>query len=78
MAGLSRSGRRQLGVGLAFESVPVKDFSNADPQLRLPKCVAALAHLLGQGHSVYVHCTARVSRSPSVVAAYLHWCSDGT
>lgn len=62
-------------VGLAFESVPVKDFSNADLQLRLPKCIAALALLLGQGHSVYVHCTAGVSRSPSVVAAYLHWCS---
>lgn len=62
-------------VGLAFESVPVKDFSNADLQLRLPKCVAALGHLLGQGHTVYVHCTAGVSRSPSVVAAYLHWCS---
>jgi protein-tyrosine phosphatase len=62
-------------VGLAFESVPVKDFSNADLQLRLPKCVAVLAHLLGEGHTVYVHCTAGVSRSPSVVAAYLHWCS---
>jgi protein-tyrosine phosphatase len=61
-------------AGLAFESVPVKDFSKADLQIRLPQCVAALAHLLDQGHTVYVHCTAGVSRSPSVAAAYLHWC----
>ena len=61
-------------MGLAFESVPVKDLSKADLQLCLPKCVAALAHLLDQGHTVYVHCTAGVSRSPTVVAAYLHWC----
>jgi protein-tyrosine phosphatase len=62
-------------AGLAFESVPVKDFSNADLQLRLPECVAALERLLGQGHTVYVHCHAGISRSPSVIAAYLHWCS---
>jgi protein-tyrosine phosphatase len=70
-----KSERAADRVGLSFENVPVKDFKNADLQLRLPQCVAALAHLLGQRHTVYVHCTAGVSRSPSVVAAYLHSCS---
>jgi len=74
-------------VGLAFESVPVKDFSNADLQLRLPKCIAALALLLGQGHSVYVHCTAGVSLLPPNSRAShiaLHpvpirtWCGHGS
>ena len=28
---------------------------------------------LEQGHTVYVHCSAGLGRSPSVVIAYLHW-----
>ena len=43
-------------VGLAFESVPVKDFSNADLQLRLPQCVAALAHLSAAHCVRSLHC----------------------
>ncbi|MBZ5723217.1 MAG: dual specificity protein phosphatase family protein [Acidobacteriia bacterium] len=61
-------------AGLGFCSVPVEDFSHADLQLRLADCVAALERMLRQGKTVYVHCTAGVSRSPTVAAAYLHWC----
>ena len=63
-------------AGLAFESVPVKDFNNVELQQCLPKCVDTLARLVGQGHTVYVHCHSGVSRSPTVIAAYLHWCLD--
>lgn len=61
-------------AGLAFESVPVKDFNNSELQRYLPECVDVLARLLGQGHTVYVHCHSGISRSPTVIAAYLHWC----
>jgi atypical dual specificity phosphatase len=61
-------------AGLVFENVPVKDFNNTELQLRLPDCVRALEGLLHQGHSVYVHCHAGITRSPTVIAAYLHWC----
>lgn len=61
-------------AGLAFSSVPVEDFNRADLEICLPKSVAELERLLKQGHTVYVHCTAGVNRSPTVVAAYLHWC----
>lgn len=61
-------------AGLAFCSVPIEDFNRADLQTCLPDSVAALERMLTQGHTVYVHCTAGVSRSPTVVAAYLHWC----
>jgi protein-tyrosine phosphatase len=61
-------------AGLAFASVPIEDFNRADLQTCLPDSVDALERMLKQGHTVYVHCTAGVSRSPTVVAAYLHWC----
>jgi atypical dual specificity phosphatase len=61
-------------AGLAFASVAVRDFDNAQLQERLPECVRVLERLLHQGHTVYVHCHAGISRSPTVVAAYLHWC----
>ena len=60
-------------AGLRFASVPVEDFSHADLALRLHDCVAALDQLLKEGNTVYVHCTAGVSRSPTIAVAYLHW-----
>jgi len=45
----------------------------AQLQTCLPDSVAVLERMLKQGHSVYVHCSAGVNRSPTVVAAYLHW-----
>jgi protein-tyrosine phosphatase len=61
-------------VGLVFCSVPIEDFNRAQLQSSLPDSVAALERMLKQGHNVYVHCSAGVNRSPTVVAAYLHWC----
>ena len=60
--------------GLVFASIPIEDFNAAELRSCLPAGVAALERLLGQGHTVYVHCTAGVNRSPTVVAAYFHWC----
>lgn len=71
--GIESERKAAVNAGMVFENVPVKDFSMADLQLRLPACAAALERLVSQGHTVYVHCTAGVARSPTVVAAYLHW-----
>jgi len=60
-------------AGLAFFHVPVTDFDDLDLKRKLPACVEVLDNLLKQGHTVYVHCTAGVNRSPTVIAAYLHW-----
>jgi atypical dual specificity phosphatase len=59
---------------MGFRNVPVNDFDTADLQRKLPKCVLALDEMLKAGHVVYLHCTAGASRSPTVAAAYLHWC----
>ena len=32
-----------------------------------------LAELLEGRHTVFVHCTAGVNRSPSLIICYLHW-----
>jgi len=61
-------------AGLDFLSIPVTDFDSANLRHKLPECVKALDQMLKAGHSVYVHCTAGVSRSPTVVVAYLHRC----
>jgi protein-tyrosine phosphatase len=63
-----------LAANLAFRNVPVEDFDSADLQFKLPECVLALQELPKTGHAVYLHCTAGASRSPTVAAAYLHWC----
>ena len=38
--------------------------------------MSVLERMLKQRHIVYVHCTAGVNRSPTVVAAYMHWCLE--
>ena len=50
-----------------------EDFNRKDLRQRLPVCVQALDELLRSGHTVYVHCSGGVNRSPSTVVAYLHW-----
>jgi len=65
-------------AGLAFRNVPVTDFDVLDLRNKLPECVKALDELLRAGNTVYLHCTAGVSRSPTVAAAYLYWCRNRT
>ncbi len=63
---------RSRGIELA--RVPVRDFDPEELREKLPECVRALDGLLAAGHSVYLHCTAGASRSPTVAIAYLHRC----
>lgn len=58
---------------LVWRNVAVRDFDVVDLRRKLPQCVMALDGLLAAGHTVYLHCTAGVGRSPTVAAAYLHW-----
>ena len=60
-------------LNIAVRRVPVPDFCPAALRRSLPECVEALDELLHEGHTVYVHCSAGINRSPSTVIAYLHW-----
>lgn len=39
---------------------------------KLLQCVDTLGHLLTAGHTVYLHCTSGIGRSPTVAIGYLH------
>lgn len=60
------------GSSVKLCRMPVRDFDESDLQERLPECVAVLDELLKEGHTVYLHCTAGVNRSPTVAIAYLY------
>ena len=62
--------------GLTYRNVSVTDYDSLDLKWKLPSCVKALRELLCAGHRVYLHCTAGISRSPTVAVAYLHWCEN--
>jgi len=60
--------------GLEAQRAPMRDFDPEDQRLTLPGAVRALSRLLAAGHTVYLHCSAGVGRSPLVAMAYLYWC----
>jgi protein-tyrosine phosphatase len=65
--------QRRSEPGLSFAACPVTDFDRLELRRKLPQCVAKLDDLLKAGHTVYIHCTAGVNRSPTVAVACLHW-----
>jgi protein-tyrosine phosphatase len=53
--------------------VRIQDFDDDDLRDKLPAAVEGLSELLENGHTVLVHCSAGINRSPSVAICYLHW-----
>ena len=60
-----------LRLGLEVVRVPIVDFDKRDLLAHLDEGVAAVHGALGAGGKVYVHCTAGLNRSPTVIIAYL-------
>lgn len=63
-------------LGLEARRVPIRDFDDAHLHRQLHEAASALHELIDRGHTVYVHCSGGVNRSPSVVIAYLYWFAD--
>lgn len=57
--------------GLETHRVPIEDWSPQAMIARMDEAVAALHRFLETGHTVFLHCTAGVNRSPSVALGYL-------
>jgi len=51
--------------------LPIQDFSPDDLRVKLLKANETLNELLKEGHVVYVHCTAGMSRAAATVLGYL-------
>ncbi len=58
-------------AGIEGRRVPIEDWSAQAVITHLEDAVKALTDLLAAGHTVYLHCTAGVNRSPSVALGYL-------
>jgi predicted protein tyrosine phosphatase len=58
---------------VALFRFPVKE-EQSELRERLFECISTLDRLLSSGHTVYLHCTAGVARSPTVAIGYLHYC----
>ena len=53
--------------------LPVKE-EPVEMAAKFSHCVSALRDLLcSEGHTVYLHCTAGIARSPTVAIGHLHW-----
>jgi protein-tyrosine phosphatase len=65
-----------FAVGLEARRYRIQDFDDADLRDKLPGAVDELKDLLGNEHTVFVHCSAGINRSPSIIICYLHWHQD--
>lgn len=58
-------------AGIEARRVPIDDNSPEAVIAKLDEAVTSLSTLLDQGHTVYLHCSAGVNRSPTIAIAYL-------
>lgn len=72
--GIEQERNAAFGFGMSFLNLPVIDFDRIELLSKLPVCVAAVEQSVAAGNILYVHCTAGVNRSATVVVAYLHQC----
>jgi atypical dual specificity phosphatase len=62
--------RKAARCGLVLRNTPMRDFDVADQRRHLTDAVVGLTRLLGDGHRVYVHCTAGINRAPLTVLGF--------
>eukprot|EP00741_Cyanophora_paradoxa_P003495 tig00000711_g3394.t1 len=59
---------------IRVERLPIRDFDQEELLRKLGEAVRLLDRLVREGHKVFVHCTAGISRAPAIVLSYLVWC----
>jgi atypical dual specificity phosphatase len=51
--------------------IPIKDFNKNDLKSKINQCLDQINSIINKGHKLYVHCTAGINRTPTIIAAYL-------
>ena len=64
---------RYKTCALKLHRIPMKE-EQVVLREKLLQCVDSLKHLLADGHTVYLHCTSGIGRSPTVAIGYLYCC----
>lgn len=61
-------------IKLRIEAIrkPIRDFELENLRDKLPEATSLVDELARGGHTVYLHCTAGVNRSPTVAIGYLY------
>ncbi|KAJ7583563.1 protein-tyrosine phosphatase-like protein [Mycena floridula] len=62
-----------FGSGLTHMRIMVHDVDYADLLVHLPSAIRFIDRALKEGGVVLVHCVHGISRSPTVIAAYVMW-----
>jgi protein-tyrosine phosphatase len=57
---------------IIYEHVPFDDGQEIPPQ-KFVKALGWLKYMYEQGHVIYVHCAAGISRSPTICASFMHY-----
>jgi protein-tyrosine phosphatase len=70
--------KQAKNLGLTINRYPIEDFNQEDLFEKLKGAGDLLNKLLKQGHTVYVHCTAGMSRAAATVIIYLVLYEDYT
>ncbi len=58
-------------LGMSLYRMEITDLSAPALKARTPLAAGLVSHLRSRGRCIYVHCAAGMSRSPTVVSAYL-------
>jgi len=57
---------------IIYEHIPFADGEGIPPEVFV-RCLGWLKHMYEEGHTILIHCAAGISRSPTILASFMHY-----